>query len=48
MVDNNKVSGIKNDGQLKTIWPSTTTPPKMWNVKEILDVKTIMVAQVEI
>jgi hypothetical protein len=52
MVDNNKVSRIKNDGQLKkklkTTWPSTTTPLEMWNVKEILDVRTIMVAQVEI
>jgi hypothetical protein len=50
MVDNNKVSRIKNDGQLKkklkttSAWLSITTPPKMWNVKEILDAKTIMVA----
>jgi hypothetical protein len=50
MVDNYKVFGITNDGQLQkklkttNAWPSTTTPPKMWNVKKNLDVRTIMVA----
>jgi hypothetical protein len=50
MVDNNNVFEITNDGHLKkrlkttSAWPSIATPLKMWNVKGILDVRTIVVA----
>jgi hypothetical protein len=49
-VKDNKVSKIANDGQLKkrlkttSLQPSTATPSKMWNVKEILDARTVMIA----
>jgi hypothetical protein len=52
-MENNKVSKITNYGYLKkrlkttSTRPSTSTPPKVWNVKEILDARIVMVTQVE-